>query len=226
MDGVVERREAEFGWLRVAWDHIRSSAGAVESGDPGDVLTVCTADPTEPSLICEVAQMTVADLSLANVIHYLARVYDLHTGLAPAASWGAAQLYFASRYSHCPAEDDFAGIAILADTLLSLTVPHAQLPYHQPGGCFGLPTEPTPEDELIVLDGLAGRVPHWYRVNISSGFELWMTWRLGPSLPAWANLMDQFGGLCATEWLVVPLDAHIMPSRHVDPFTGCPPGPE
>lgn len=225
MDAVVERREGEFPWLRVAWDFIRSSAGAVEAGDPGDVLTVCNADPTEPSITCEVAQMTLADLSLANVIHHLARVYDLHTGLAPAAPWGAVQLYFASNYSHCPAEDDFAGVAILADTVLHLTVPHARLPYHQPGGCFNLPAEPTPQDELIVAYGLEGRVPPWYGQNINSGFELWMTWRLGLSLPAFANLMDQFGGLCTTEWLVVPLDPHIMPSRHVDPFTGCPPGP-
>ena len=224
MDEVVASREGDFRWLRVAWDHIRSAAGALEAGDPGDVLTVCTADPAEPSLICQVAQMTVSDLSLANVIHHLARVYDLHTGLAPAAPWGAVQLYFASKYPHCPAEADFAGVAILADTVLHLTVPHARLPYHQPGGCFNLPVEPTAEDEQIVRAGLAGRVPDWYRENVTTSFELWSTWRIGPSLPAFANLMDQFGGLCTTEWLTVPLDPHLLPSRHVDPFTGCPPG--
>ena len=221
MDAVVERREGEFPWLRLAWDHIRSAAGTAEAGPPGHVLNRCHADPAEPSLACEVAQMTIADLSLANVIHYLARVYDLHTGLAPAAPWGAIQLYFASTYSHCPAEADFAGAAILADTMLHLTVPHARLPYHQPGQCFNLPVEPTALDEQIVLAGLAGQVPGWYLANVNSGFELWMTWRLGPSLPALANLMDQFGGLCTTEWLIVPLHSELMPSRHVDPFTGC-----
>ncbi len=225
MDAVVASHEGDFGWLRVAWDHIRSAAGALEAGDPGDVLAVCTADPAEPSVTCEVAQMTVSELSLSNVIHHLARVYDLHTGLAPAAPWGAVQLYFASNYSHCPAEADFAGVSILADTVLHLTVPHARLRYYEPGGCFNLPVEPTPEAERIVLAGLAGQVPDWYRDNITDSFELWTTWRLGPSLPAFANLMDQFGGLCTTEWLTVPLDPVLMPSRHVDPFTGCPPGP-
>ena len=221
MDRIVERREGDFGWLRVAWDHIRGATGAVEAGPPGEVLGLCTVDPAEPSLVCDAAQMTVADLSMANVIHHLARVYDLHTGLAPAAPWGAVQLYFASTYSHCPAEADFAGAAILADTMLHLTVPHARLPYHQPGQCFNLPVEPTALDEQIVLAGLAGQVPDWYRANVNSGFELWRTWRLGPSLPALANLMDQFGGLCTTEWLIVPLHPELMPSRHVDPFTGC-----
>ena len=225
MDTVVAGREGDFGWLRVAWDHIRGAAGAAAAELPGDVLSVCNADPWVPSLACEVAQMTVADLSLANVIHYLARVYDHHTGLAPSAPWGAVQLYFASTYPHCPAEADRAGAAILADTVLHLTVPHARLRYHEPGGCFGLPVEPTPEAEAIVLAGLAGFVPDWYSDNITSGFELWKTWRLGPSLPALANLMDQFGGLCTTEWLTVPLDPYLMPSRHVDPFSGCPPGP-
>lgn len=221
MDAVVDRRGDESGWLRVAWEHVRGGAGINDAGPAGEVLNQCHADPAEPSVTCQVANMTIAQMSLSNVVHHLARVYDLHTGLAPSAPWGAAQLYFASTYGHCRAETDRPGADLLADTLLHLTVPYARLGHYQPGRCVNLPAGPAPQAEQIVAEALAGQVPGWYRDNVTSGFELWTLWRLGPSLPALANLMDQFGGLCATDWLTVPLDTDLMPSRHVDPFSGC-----
>ena len=124
----------------------------------------------------------MTEISLG-VIHELAHVYDLHTGLAPSSAWGAVQLYFATTYRGCFAGTDFHGVEILADTVLHVMVPHAWLTYYESPGCPTLPesSKPTLEAEQVVLSGLAGEVPNWYRENITNGAELWAAWLRGPS---------------------------------------------
>ena len=40
-------------------------------------------------------------MTLGDVVHELAHVYDGTTGLAPGKAWGAVQLYFARTYPDC-----------------------------------------------------------------------------------------------------------------------------
>ena len=166
----------------------------------------------------------MTEISLG-VIHELAHVYDLHTGLAPSSAWGAVQLYFATTYRGCFAGTDFHGVEILADTVLHVMVPHAWLTYYESPGCPTLPegSKPTLEAEQVVLSGLAGEVPNWYRENITNGAELWAAWLRGPSLPALANLAGEFGGLCSTDWITHPLDPARFPPAPSNPFKdgGC-----
>ena len=221
VDSVVDRRRRSFPWLLDAWDHIEQNTSASESGPDGEVSTFCYAGGS--GFGCDVLSMTVVDMSLETVIHYLARVYDLHTGLAPSRAWGAVQLYFATTFPDCEAETDQHGAEVLADTVLHLVVPHAYLAYYEGGRCRGPSRSPTREAEQVVLDGLAGRVPDWYSRNIADGLELWTAWLRGPSLPALANLMDEFGGLCGTGWIASPLRPSDFPPAHLDPFRrgGC-----
>ena len=223
-DAVVQNREADFGWLRVAWDHIRDDTSVAQSGVGGFVSSYCFADAASDSFGCGAARMTITEIYLV-VIHELAHVYDLHTGLAPSSAWGAVQLYFATTHPGCFGGIDFHGAEVLADTVLHVMVPSALLTYYQSPGCPALPegSLPTLEAEQVVLQGLAGQVPDWYRENITSGAELWAAWLRGPSMPALANLMDEFGGLCSTDWITFPLEPARFPPADSNPFKdgGC-----
>ena len=216
VDTVVDDRETDFPWLADAWDHIFGEISASEFGVGGDVTSECDADGLDFG--CKVLSMTITDMSLATVVRELARVYDLHTGLAPRRVWGPVQLYFATTYPDCSADTDQHGAKILADTMLHLVVPHAYLTYHEGRGCRGLPRTPTLEAEQVVRQGLDDRVPDWYRRNIIDGFELWTAWLRGPSLPALANLESEFGGLCRTDWIRSPLERQLFPTARRSPF--------
>ena len=223
-DAVVQNREADFPWLRVAWNHVRDQTSFGQSGFGGFVSTYCYADDAADVFGCGAARMTMTEISLG-VIHELAHVYDLHTGLAPSSAWGAVQLYFATTYPGCFAGTDFHGVEILADTVLHVMVPHAWLTYYESPGCPTLPegSKPTLEAEQVVLSGLAGEIPNWYRENITNGAELWAAWLRGPSITALANLAGEFGGLCSTDWITHPLDPARFPSAGSNPFKdgGC-----
>ena len=222
VDAVVQNRGTDFPWLWDAWDFIRGATTASESGSGGDVSSYCYADAFQ-SIGCEVLDMTITDISLETVIHELARVYDLHTGLAPREAWGAVQLYFATTYPDCFAGTDRHGAEILADTVLHVTVPHAYLSYYERRGCRGLPRRPTLEAEQVVLQGLSAQVPDWYDENITDGSELWAAWLRGPSITALANLASEFRGLCRTDWITYPLDPQLFPPARLNPFRdgGC-----
>ena len=71
-------------------------------------------------------------------------------------------------------------------------------------------------------DGACDR-SNWYRENITNGAELWTAWLRGPSLLALANLADEFGGLCSTDWIRYPLDPERFPPAGSNPFRdgGC-----
>ena len=103
VDSVVDKRRRSFPWLLDAWDHIEQNTSASESGSGGEVSTFCYARGS--GLGCDVLSMTIVDMSLETVIHYLARVYDLHTGLARSRAWGAVQLYFATTYPRLRGRD-------------------------------------------------------------------------------------------------------------------------
>ena len=203
MDEVVIDRRSDFLWLEKAWHHIRNNTTVDLSGEGGDVTTDCFVD-VGASFGCNVTHMTITDMSLETVIHQLARVYDLHTGLAPPFEWGAVQLYFASKYPRCVPVTDQHGAEVLANTMLHVTVPHASLSYYQGSGCSGLSRTPSSEAKRVVQQGLDGNVPDWYDDNITTARELWIAWLRGPSLPALANLKGEFGGLCDT-WVTSPL---------------------
>ena len=220
VDTVVDNRGTEFPWLWDAWDHIRDNTEASEFDTGGDVTVDCYGGA---SFVCEVRSMTITDMTLETVIHQLARVYDLHTDLAPPIEWGAVQLYFASNYPNCSPGTDLHGAEALANTVLHVTVPHAWLSYYQGRGCSRLPRTPSPEAERVVLQGLDGDVPDWYYDNITDGHDLWVAWLRGPSLPALANLARDFGGLCRTDWITSPLDPQDFPPAGRSPFrdAGC-----
>ena len=216
MDDVVIDRRSDFLWLEDAWHHIRNNTTVDLSGEGGDVTVVCYDGTT---FGCDVMDMTITDMSLETVIHQLARVYDLHTGLAPPFAWGAAQLYFASKYPRCVPVTDQHGAEVLADTMLHLTVPHAFLSYYQGRGCSGLPRTPSSEAERVVQQALDGHVPDWYDTNITTAQKLWIAWQRGPSLPALANLKGEFGGLCDTNWITSPLDLESENFPNLPPFS-------
>ena len=222
VDTVVDNREDDFPWLSVAWDFIRDRTLAGESGSGGFVDSECYSNAATGLLGCDVLSMTISEMSLGTVLHELLHVYDLHTGLAPPAAWGAVQLYFATTYQDCFTANH-RGAEILADMVLHLMAPHARLEYYNSFGCPSLRGEPSGEAEEVVLDAFAGRVPDWYLDNIANGADLWETWLEGPSLPALANLAFQFGGRCRTDWVTVPLDPRLFPSANRDPFRdgGC-----
>ncbi len=217
MVDVVAYWGRDFPWLDVAWDHIRDSTAAHRFGIGGDITVACAADP----LGCTVTAMTITEMTLETVVHQLARVYDLHTGLADAREWGPAQLYFASRYPGCASGTNQHGAEVLADTLLHTTVPHAWLSYYQGRGCAGLPRTPSSQAELVLYDALDGFVPEWYQDNITTPAELWTAWRRGPSLPALANLTHEFGGLCTTWITTLPLIPPFPQNPPFEDFASC-----
>ena len=223
--------ERDFEWLLEAWygpssDGIRDQAEASETGDRGDITVTCTGGPT---FGCEVSAMTITDMSPETVIRQLARVYDLHTGLADESRpWGAAQLYFASRYPNCSTRTDtpagdLLGAEALADTLLHITLPHAPLHYSENRECRGLPTSPSRTAEEVVSQALEARnacdLPDWYLDRIDDADDLWAEWRGAQSLPALANLQTDFGGLDDTTWIAWPLVAGSIPAEDAHPFT-------
>ena len=217
VDTIVNARSGDFLWLDEAWDHIYDDTTAGVVGVGGEVSVDCF---EVASFGCEVTDMTITDMSVETVVHQLARVYDLHTGLAPPFEWGPVQLYFASKYPRCSPGVDQHGAEILADTMLHLAVPHARLSYYGGRGCSGLPRTPSSEAERVVRQGLDGYVPDWYEENITTAVELWAAWLRGPSLPALANLKGEFGGLCPdTTWISPPLDSNdfsTLPPPFVD----------
>ena len=201
VDTIVDNRSREFGWLWEAWTQIRGDIVASDSGSGGNVDVVCDGE----SFGCEVTSMTITDMTLETVIYQLARVYDLHTGIALPRAWGPVQLYFASRYPRCGDSDDLHGAEALAQAMLHVTVPHAQL-NQSSLDCPGLPSTPSAEAQRIVRQGLERDVPDWYYANIEDARDLWLTWQRATSFPALANLKNQFGGLCGnTDWIKYPL---------------------
>ena len=177
--------DRDFLWMWDAWhgsnddDGIRDRTTASETGDRGDITVTCTEVDTEVDPFgCIVEAMTITDMSQETVVRQLARVYDLHTGLAEESRpWGAAQLYFASRYPNCStratrtgdtstAAGDLLGAEALADTLLHITLPHAPLHYSESRECRGLPTSPSRTAEEVVREALDARdecdLPDWY----------------------------------------------------------------
>lgn len=223
VDALVQDMEAEYPWIRVAWDRARYQAKAVRSGFGGVVFHYCYGSADDFG--CGVEAMHISAMGPSTVVHELLHVYDLHTGLAPSTAWGAVQLYFATTHPGCWADTDIHGAEILADTVSHVMVPGAWLTYYNSPGCPTLPelAEPTPEAEQVVRQGLAGQVPDWYRENITDGAELWAAWLRGPSLPALANLAGEFGGLCSTDWITYPLNPERFPPQGSNPFRdgGC-----
>ena len=221
MDAAVAAREAEFPWLRVAWDYIRERAsGAPIGGFGGAVHTFC--DLPGGSYVCWSDRMEIGEMSFGGVVHELAHVYDLTTGLAPPKAWGAVQLYFASTHPDCFTHAG-PGQEILADVVAHLLVPTTWLTYYR-SGCHSVSSEPSREAEEIVLAGLAGEVPDWYTENITNGAELWAALRRGPTPQLLTNLADEFGGFCSTGWFTYPLDPTRFPPEGTNPFKdgGCP----
>jgi len=223
-EAVVQEREATYTWMRVAWDHIRDQAIAQQSGFGGLVFRSCFASAS--GFGCRVIEMRITFMTLGVFTHELFHVYDLHNGLAPPKAWGAVQLYFATTYPGCYSRDgSISGAEILADTVNHLMVPSAWLTYYESRGCPNITpgSKPTAEAEQVLLQGLAGQVPDWYSENITNGAELWAAWVRGPSLPALANLADEFGGLCSTDWIRSPLDPELFPPADSNPFKdgGC-----
>ena len=225
VDTVVQNREADFPWLRVAWDHVRDVTSVGQSGFGAFVTNSCYVNPgQDPPFGCHVWSMTFTAIELGGAVHELLHVYDLHTGLAPSKAWGAVQLYFATTYPGCYAPGgNKDGAEILADTVTHIMVPHAWLTYYESPGCPELPHRPSAEAEQVVLQGLAGQVPDWYTENITNGTELWAAWLRSPSMPVLANLAGEFGGLCSTDWITHPLDPERFPAAGTNPFKdgGC-----
>ena len=232
IDLVVAELEDDSPWLRAAWDHIRDetsvtldlfglSAAPFRCGVSGGVYTcrgerldISTANLDHPSI-------------LEVVVHELAHVYDLTTGLAAGRPWGAAQLYFTDTYPDCPLVPDLQGVGreLLADTMRVLTIPPTWLGYGYFGAleCPNVPDRPTREAQQVVLAALGGEVPAWYTKNITGGAELWTALRKDPELHALANLADEFGGLCRTDWITYPIDRARIPPAGSNPFRdgGC-----
>ena len=208
LDSVVREHRSGFRGLAGAWDHVRSwtffDHRALD--DPLDI----DCSGSIRSLGCRVDGLTVDEISV-DALREVIRVYDLHHGLAPTRSWGAAQLYFAHTYPDCFAETH-PGSEILADTVLHLLVPEAQLIFYGTSGCPTLPATPNAEAERVATAAMRGRVPTWYTQNITTGTELFEAWDDAPSLPALANLADEFGGLCRTDWIEYPFDAAQFPA--------------
>lgn len=222
LDDAVAQREAEFPWLRRAWDRIRNRAVAGRVEDfRGAVRSSCQL--FEGSFNCWSDSMELAEMTLGDAVHELAHVYDSTTGLAPRQTWGAAQLYFAWTYPDCFRDyGQESGSEILADTMAHLVVPTAWLAYYG-AGCPGLGGEPDREAEQVVLSALAGDVPRWYSANVTGGAELWRLLRRVLSAQILANLAGEFGGFCSTDWFRHPLEPNLIPPPRTNPFRdgGC-----
>ncbi len=222
LDEVVAGREAEFPWLRLAWNRIRERtvAGRIEDFR-GAVRSYC--ELVAGLYGCWSEHMELAEMTLGDAVHELAHVYDSTTGLGAGPAWGAVQLYFAWTYPDCFRDyGQRSGAEILADTMAHLVVPAAWLAYYG-ANCPGLGGEPDREAERVVRAGLAGEIPDWYTENITDGAELWRVLRrvLAPQLLA--NLGGEFGGFCDTDWFRYPLEPALIPPPRTNPFRdgGC-----
>ena len=234
IDRVVEEREEEFPWLRLAWDHARHRTYFVDSLEGGGLArSFCHGHGL--ILICMSDRVVLRSMRLDTVVHELAHVYDFTPQLTSPKAWGAVQLYFAVTYPDCYTKEGFgAGVELLADTMEHLVVPFGWLAYYTPPvelidspfdspDCADVPAEPTAEAESVVLAGLNGVVPDWYTENITSGAELWAAIRKAPSLRMMLNLKDEFGGFCELDWLRYPLDLDSFPPADDNQFRdgGC-----
>ncbi len=217
VDEAVVQNENRFPWLRVAWDHIRDRAVAGRIDDlRGAVRSYCSL--SDGSYDCAADSMEIAEMTLGDVVHELAHVYDGTTGLAPGKAWGAVQLYFARTYPDCFRDyGQRPGAEILADAMAHVVVPTAWLAYYG-AGCPGLGGEPDRAAEEVILAGLAGVVPDWYSGNITNGAELWAVLRRALSASLLANLAGEFGGFCSTDWFSYPLDWSEVPAARTNPF--------
>ena len=56
-----------------------------------------------------VTAIIITQMTLETVVHQLARVYGLPTGLADPREWGPVQLYVASRYPGCTSGTNLHG---------------------------------------------------------------------------------------------------------------------
>ena len=225
MDQLVEESESAFPWLRIAWDHIRDDVRLFDEAAGATTLVSCGfSRPREyDCLTSELAIGTRLNrLSMSELlrigVHELAHVYDQATALTPARAWGAVQLYFAVTYPNCHQ----GGEEILADTMLHLVDPDAHLTYYGPqSSCPDAPVTPTEEAKNILRTGLAGEVPAWYTQHVTDGAALWRLFRDAPTnLALLSNLMNEFGGLCRTDFL---RDWRLVPPRDSNPFRdgGC-----
>ena len=222
IDEAVAQNESRFPWLRAAWHHIRDRASAGRIDDlRGAVRSYCSL--SGGSFDCSADSMEIAELTLGDVVHELAHVYDGTTGLASGKAWGAVQLYFARTYPDCFRDyGQRPGAEILADTAAHVVVPTAWLAYYG-ARCPGLGGEPDRAAEEVILAGLAGEVPDWYTGNITNGAELWAVLRRPLSASLLANLVGEFGGFCSTDWFRYPLDPSVVPPARTNPFRdgGC-----
>ena len=222
LDEAVVEREAEFPWLRLAWDRIRERtvAGRIEDFR-GAVRSYC--ELVAGLYGCWSEHMELAEMTFGDAVHELAHVYDSTTGLGAGPAWGAVQLYFAWTYPDCFRDyGQRSGAEILADTMAHLVVPAAGLAYYG-ADCPGLGGEPDREAERVVLAGLAGETPGWYTENITDGAELWWVLRRFPAPQLLANLGGEFGGFCDTDWFRYPLEPPLVPPPRTNPFRdgGC-----
>ena len=234
IDRVIEEREDEFPWLRLAWDHARHRTYFVDSGEGGgSARSFCHGHGL--ILICMSSRVILRSMRLGTVVHELAHVYDATPQLRPSKAWGAVQLYFAVTYPDCYTKEGFgAGAELIADTMEHLVVPYSWLGYYTPPvdfvdspfdspDCADVSGEPTSEAEAVILAGLDGVVPDWYTENITSGAELWAAIRKAPSLRMMLNLKDEFGGFCDLDWLRYPLNLDSFPPADDNQFRdgGC-----
>ncbi len=222
LDEAVREREAEFPWLRPAWDRIRERASAGRIDDlRGAVRSSCNV--VDGLYSCWSDSMVLAEMTLGDAVHELAHVYDGTTGLGTGRAWGAVQLYFAWRYPDCFQNyGQRPGAEILADTMAHLVEPVAWLAYYR-AGCAGLGGEPDSEAEQALRSGLAGEMPGWYTENVTNGAELWRVLRRVLSLELLAKLGGEFGGFCTTDWIRYPLEPALIPPPRTNPFRdgGC-----
>ncbi len=222
LDEAVAQREAEFPWLRLAWDRIRERtvAGRIEDFR-GAVRSYC--ELVAGLYGCWSEHMELAEMTLGDAVHELAHVYDSTTRLSAGPAWGAVQLYFAWTYPDCFRDyGQRSGSEILADTMAHIVVPAAWLAYYG-AGCPGLGGEPDREAEQVVLSGLTGEMPAWYTRNITNGAELWRVLRRALAPQLLANLGNEFGGFCSTGWFRYPLEPNLVPPPRTNPFRdgGC-----
>ena len=222
LDEAVGERETEAPWLRAAWDHVRDRTSASPGASfRGSVQPSCHL--SGGSLVCQADSMEIVEMTFETVVHELAHVYDSTTELVSGRAWGGVQLYFAVTYPHCFVDGgQQPGVEILADTMTHLVEPTAWLAYYA-SGCSDLEIRPTSEAEEVIRAGLAGQVPDWYPDTVTSGAELWTLLRRLLSARILANLADEFGGLCSTDWVRYPLDWSLVPPESRNPFRdgGC-----
>ena len=220
-DRIVAAFEAEYPWLRLAWDHIRERSRVVEGAEfAGAVVTNCRV--SGGAFTCHADEMLIGldSMDVEVVVHELAHVYDLTTGLAPPRAWGAVQLYFTSTFEGCEQDPWGAGVELLADAMRYEIVPGDGTTYldHKSPECPALPTELSDEAWEVLRAGLAGEVPAWYIENITDGAALWSQFLESLSPGALANLATEFGGLCTLRWATFPFNPNTLPPAGSDPF--------